>query len=75
MRSSNCFEVEFQASTDAPVGLGEPSTTPVAPALGNAIFAATGTRVRPVLIRPQAVLIGLAPGLDSTKIDESVVGY
>jgi|SRR5580700_4990984 hypothetical protein len=72
MDSSNCFE--FLASRDAPVGFGEPATTPVAPALRNAIFAATGARVRHLLIRPQAVLIGLSPGFDSAKIDESVVG-
>jgi hypothetical protein len=33
-------EVEFLPSTEAPVGLGEPATTPVAAAIGNAIFAA-----------------------------------
>jgi len=55
-------EVEFLPSTEAPVGLGEPATTPIAPAIGNAIFAASGARVRHLPIRPQAVLIALAPG-------------
>jgi isoquinoline 1-oxidoreductase beta subunit len=55
-------EVEFLPSTEAPVGLGEPATTPVAPAIGNAIFAASGARVRHLPIRPQAVLAALAPG-------------
>jgi isoquinoline 1-oxidoreductase subunit beta len=53
------IEVEFLPSTEAPVGLGEPATTPVAPAIANAIFAATRARVRHLPIRPQAVLEAL----------------
>jgi isoquinoline 1-oxidoreductase beta subunit len=33
-------------STAAPGGIGEPGTGPIAPALANAIYAATGNRVR-----------------------------
>jgi isoquinoline 1-oxidoreductase beta subunit len=54
------IEVEFISSTEAPVGLGEPATTGVAPAIGNAIFAACGARVRHLPIRPAAVLEALA---------------
>jgi len=43
-----------------PVGLGEPGTTVVAPAIGNAIFAAVGARLRHLPIRPSAVLQALA---------------
>jgi isoquinoline 1-oxidoreductase beta subunit len=53
-------EIEFIPSTETPVGLGEPVTTAVAPAIGNAIFAACGARVRHLLIRPEAVLHALA---------------
>jgi CO/xanthine dehydrogenase Mo-binding subunit len=53
-------EIEFLPSTAAPVGLGEPATTVVAPAIGNAIFAATGARLRHLPIRPGAVLDALA---------------
>lgn len=53
------IEIEFVASTEAPVGLGEPATTAVAPAIGNAIFAATGARLRDLPIRPEAVLAAL----------------
>jgi CO/xanthine dehydrogenase Mo-binding subunit len=49
------LDIELMASTEAPVGLGEPATTAVAPAIGNAIFAASGARVRHLPIRPNAV--------------------
>lgn len=53
------IEVEFIESTEAPVGLGEPATTVVGPAIGNAIFRASGARVRHLPIRPDAVLTAL----------------
>lgn len=48
-------EIEFLPSTEVPVGLGEPATTVVAPAIANAIFAASGARLRHLPIRPEAV--------------------
>jgi isoquinoline 1-oxidoreductase beta subunit len=54
------IEVEFLPSTEAPVGLGEPAATGVAPAIGKAIFNACGARVRHLPIRPEAVLEALA---------------
>jgi isoquinoline 1-oxidoreductase beta subunit len=39
-------EVHIVPSTDAPGGIGEPGTPPIAPAVANAIFAATGKRLR-----------------------------
>ena len=48
--------IDFVTSDQPPVGLGEPATTVVGPAIGNAIFAAVGARVRSLPIRPDAVL-------------------
>lgn len=54
------LDIEFIPSTEAAVGLGEPATTVVGPAIGNAIFAAVGARLRHLPIRPDAVLQALA---------------
>src|SRR2546423_9741017 len=52
-------EIHIVPSTEYPTGLGEPGTTTVAPALSNAIFAATGARVRQVPLLPDRVLAAL----------------
>ena len=39
------MDIEFLPNTEVPMGLGEPATTVVGPAIGNAIFAATGARL------------------------------
>ena len=54
------LDIEFIDSTEVPVGLGEPATTVVAPAIGNAIFAAVGARLRHLPIRPAALRKALA---------------
>lgn len=59
MRDVPELDIEFIASTEAPVGLGEPATTVVGPAIANAIFAAVGARLRHIPIRPAAVLKAL----------------
>jgi isoquinoline 1-oxidoreductase subunit beta len=46
MTDMPAIEVHIAPSGAALGGIGEPGTPPVAPALGNAIFAATGKRIR-----------------------------
>lgn len=44
-------EVHIVPSRESPGGMGEPGTPPIAPAVANAVFAATGKRVRRLPIR------------------------
>jgi isoquinoline 1-oxidoreductase beta subunit len=46
LNEAPAVEVHIVASTDDPGGIGEPGTSAIAPALANAVFAATGKRVR-----------------------------
>ncbi|WP_293993862.1 xanthine dehydrogenase family protein molybdopterin-binding subunit [Sphaerotilus sp.] len=46
MTEMPAVEVHLVESSEAPGGIGEPGTPPIAPAVANAIFAATGKRLR-----------------------------
>jgi len=48
--------VHLIASEGRPAGVGEPGVPPIAPAIANALFAATGVRIRALPITPDKIL-------------------
>ncbi len=50
------IEVHIVTSGDKLGGVGEPGVPPIAPAVANAVFAATGARIRNLPMKPETVL-------------------
>ncbi len=55
MFESPVIDIVLVASTEKPGGIGEPATALVVPAIANAVFAATGKRVRKLPLTAQAI--------------------
>jgi isoquinoline 1-oxidoreductase beta subunit len=53
MRDTPAIEIHIVgADAERPFGMGEPPVPPIVPAIANAVFAATGKRIRSLPIRP-----------------------
>jgi len=61
LRMSETPEIEVHITTgkDPLGGIGEPGVPPIAPAVANAVFAATGARLRSLPMTPAAVLAAM----------------
>jgi isoquinoline 1-oxidoreductase beta subunit len=61
MRMSDVPEIEVHIvkSTEAIGGIGEPGVPPTAPAVANAVFNATGARIRRIPLTPEVVLAAI----------------
>jgi isoquinoline 1-oxidoreductase subunit beta len=53
INESPTIEVHLMPSSEPPGGIGEPGTAATAPALANALFAATGKRIRKLPLKNQ----------------------
>ena len=61
LRMSEAPEVDVHIvkSSEKLGGIGEPGVPPIAPAVANAVFAATGARIRRLPMRPETVLAAM----------------
>jgi isoquinoline 1-oxidoreductase beta subunit len=59
MKNAPRVEVHIVPSDHDPGGIGEPGVPPIAPAVANALFAASGARVRELPLTPERVQAAL----------------
>jgi isoquinoline 1-oxidoreductase beta subunit len=59
MKEMPAVEVHIIPSLEPPGGVGEPGVPPVAPAVANALFAASGARLRTLPMTPERVKAAL----------------
>jgi isoquinoline 1-oxidoreductase beta subunit len=57
MRDTPSIEIHVVPSRERPAGMGEPPVSPAAPAIANAIFAATGKRIRKLPVDPSELKV------------------
>jgi isoquinoline 1-oxidoreductase subunit beta len=62
MQAAPRVEVHIVASSEPPGGIGEPGVPPIAPAVANALFAATGARVRSLPMTREKIAAALKKG-------------
>ncbi len=55
MKDTPEIEVYIVQSQELPTGVGEPGVPPIAPAVANAVFAATGARIRKLPMTPETL--------------------
>jgi isoquinoline 1-oxidoreductase beta subunit len=62
MAAAPRIEVHIIKSNEAPGGVGEPGVPPIAPAVANALFAATGARLHSLPMTPEKISKALGKG-------------
>jgi CO/xanthine dehydrogenase Mo-binding subunit len=71
MNETPKVEVHIVDSVEAPGGIGEVGTAIAAPALANAIFAATGVRLRELPIQRKLLALGTHASVDTNSTTRS----